>query len=277
MQWAKVKKAGLAPSPPRSSFGLAVHRQGAYLFGGITDRAGAKDAVYSEMYNELYQFQLGPQRWFPVSVRAPKGQVGPLLCRSVPVASYRSSLLAKSTVFASLCAAAATRGALEQSCLSRTGAYAAWGQVPAQAEQPSSKAAAWLTGRELQAKKEAQKAEAAAEAAVDAAAADPSAGTAPGLQDRGSALYKAAVRIQACYRGYAVRKVRAWDRPAACTAQPLPCLSVQAPARRQWGSRAALRSWKRRPRCARCRAVHRLSSRRGPSRHFAGLAALAPT
>ena len=33
MQWERVKKAGMAPSP-RSSFGLATHRQRAVLFGG---------------------------------------------------------------------------------------------------------------------------------------------------------------------------------------------------------------------------------------------------
>lgn len=52
--------------------------------------------------------------------------------------------------------------------------------------------------------------QAAAEARVDQAAAQAAAaGTAPAsLQDKGSAAYQAAVRIQACFRGYAVRKVR---------------------------------------------------------------------
>ena len=53
LQWQKVKKAGLAPSPARSSFAVVHCRQAAYLFGGITDQAGTKDASYSELYNEL--------------------------------------------------------------------------------------------------------------------------------------------------------------------------------------------------------------------------------
>ena len=71
-----MKRAGLAPSPPRSSFGMAHWKQAAFLFGGVTDRHGTKDAMYSELHNELYQFNLASCRWFPVSMRQPKGQVG---------------------------------------------------------------------------------------------------------------------------------------------------------------------------------------------------------
>ena len=75
VQWSKVKRAGLAPSPPRSSFAMGHWKQSAFLFGGVTDRHGKKDAMYSELHNELYQFNLAACRWFPVSMRAPKGQV----------------------------------------------------------------------------------------------------------------------------------------------------------------------------------------------------------
>ena len=74
-QWSKVKRAGLAPSPPRSSFAVGHWKQSAFLFGGVTDRHGKKDAMYSELHNELYQFNLAACCWFPVSMRAPKGQV----------------------------------------------------------------------------------------------------------------------------------------------------------------------------------------------------------
>ena len=74
-QWSKVKRVGLAPSRPRSSFAMGQWKQSAFLFGGVTDRHGKKDAMYSELHNELYQFNLAACRWFPVSMRAPKGQV----------------------------------------------------------------------------------------------------------------------------------------------------------------------------------------------------------
>ena len=44
-QWERLKKAGLAPSR-RASFGMAVHRGRAVLFGGVTDRAGKGDKVF---------------------------------------------------------------------------------------------------------------------------------------------------------------------------------------------------------------------------------------
>lgn len=39
MQWERLKMAGMAPGP-RASFNMAVHRQRAVLFGGITDQPG---------------------------------------------------------------------------------------------------------------------------------------------------------------------------------------------------------------------------------------------
>lgn len=57
------------------SFGLAVHKKRAIVFGGVTDTAGRGDRVYSEQHNELYQYNLELKRWFPVALRvcsAPK-------------------------------------------------------------------------------------------------------------------------------------------------------------------------------------------------------------
>lgn len=73
LQWARVKRAGMVPQP-RTSFGLAVHRGRAFVFGGVADQAGRGDRVYSENFDEMYQFNMDPclRRWFPVSVRAPK-------------------------------------------------------------------------------------------------------------------------------------------------------------------------------------------------------------
>lgn len=70
-QWEKVKKAGMAPQP-RTSFGLAVHKNRAILFGGVADQAGKGDRIYSQNFDEMYQFNMEPhlRRWFPVSMRA---------------------------------------------------------------------------------------------------------------------------------------------------------------------------------------------------------------
>ena len=71
--WQKVKKEGMVPSP-RTSFGLAVQstKAKAILFGGVFDQEGAGDKMYSELFNEAYQFNMNSRRWFPVSVRPPK-------------------------------------------------------------------------------------------------------------------------------------------------------------------------------------------------------------
>ena len=78
--WQKVKKEGMVPSP-RTSFGLAVQatKGKAILFGGVFDQEGSGDKMYSELFNEAYQFNMNSKRWFPVSVRPPKvkGSNGP--------------------------------------------------------------------------------------------------------------------------------------------------------------------------------------------------------
>lgn len=70
-RWERVKKAGMAPSR-RTSFGLGVHKQRAIIFGGVFDREGAGDRLYSELFNELYQFNFLNRRWYPVALKAPK-------------------------------------------------------------------------------------------------------------------------------------------------------------------------------------------------------------
>jgi N-acetylneuraminic acid mutarotase len=67
--WERVKKAGMVPSA-RTSFGLVVHKARAILFGGVFDREGAGDKLYSELYNEAYQFNMTSKRWFPLTMRS---------------------------------------------------------------------------------------------------------------------------------------------------------------------------------------------------------------
>ncbi|EIE25653.1 galactose oxidase [Coccomyxa subellipsoidea C-169] len=70
-EWERLKKSGMAPSK-RASFGMVTHRDRALLFGGVTDRAGAGDKMYSELHNELYQLDLTSERWRPVAMKLPK-------------------------------------------------------------------------------------------------------------------------------------------------------------------------------------------------------------
>lgn len=72
--WQKMKKEGMAPTP-RTSFGLAVqqNKAKAIVFGGVYDMEGTGDKLYSELFNEAYQFNMASRRWFPVTIRPPKG------------------------------------------------------------------------------------------------------------------------------------------------------------------------------------------------------------
>ena len=71
--WQKVKKEGMVPTP-RTSFGMAVHapKSKAVMFGGVFDQDGGGDKMYSELFNEAYQFNMNSRRWFPLSVRPPR-------------------------------------------------------------------------------------------------------------------------------------------------------------------------------------------------------------
>eukprot|EP00890_Picochlorum_soloecismus_P001177 jgi/Picsp_1/205/NSC_00204-R1_protein len=72
-KWEKVRKVGMAPTP-RTSFGLAVQtsKAKAIMFGGVFDMEGAGDRMYSELFNEAYQFNMSLRRWFPLTVRPSK-------------------------------------------------------------------------------------------------------------------------------------------------------------------------------------------------------------
>ena len=59
---------------------MAVHNDTAYIFGGVTDQKGRKDATYSELYNDMYQFGLKSRRWYPVQMRLKGAKVRVLQC-----------------------------------------------------------------------------------------------------------------------------------------------------------------------------------------------------
>ena len=71
VQWERLKKTGMAPTK-RASFGMVTYCDRAYLFGGVTDRSGAGDKMYSELHDELYQLDLSSQRWRPVAMKLKK-------------------------------------------------------------------------------------------------------------------------------------------------------------------------------------------------------------
>lgn len=73
LHWERVKKAGMAPTP-RTSFSLVTHKKSTVLFGGIFDREGAGDRLYSTLYNDAFRFNMDSRRWFPLVINPPKKQ-----------------------------------------------------------------------------------------------------------------------------------------------------------------------------------------------------------
>ncbi len=84
----------MAPSK-RASFGMVTHRDRALLFGGVTDRAGAGDKMYSELHNELYQLDLTSERWRPVAMKLAKA---PKVCQMCNAFSWAGKCLSTRTV-----------------------------------------------------------------------------------------------------------------------------------------------------------------------------------
>jgi hypothetical protein len=101
--WRRLPKAGFSP-PPRASFGLAGHLgRAGILWGGITDRAGRGDRVFSEAHDDL--FSLGPGgRWYPLAVRPPRTGAG----RAAAAATVAALGLDKAAAAAAAAAAAVT-------------------------------------------------------------------------------------------------------------------------------------------------------------------------
>jgi len=76
LRWSRLPRSSLGFAPtPRASFGLAANpplsRRRAILWGGIVDRAGARDRVFSEHCDDLYAFNVDLKRWFPIALRGP--------------------------------------------------------------------------------------------------------------------------------------------------------------------------------------------------------------
>ena len=208
MQWEKVKKAGLAPSP-RTSFALAVHKKRAIIFGGVTDQHGRGDHMFPTLHDELYQVNFDSRRWYPVSVRAPPKALtkadnkdADSIERAQNAASDNASEKAQST------SAGDPSDSLQQ-----TGEPHSSSAVAA-----ASSAAIDGTADSLASNASHENDEGKAQVVQpDLADKLSRAGV-----DKQSALYKAAARIQSRFRGYTVRKVGPLPGPDWLIQQHIP-------------------------------------------------------
>lgn len=212
MQWEKVKKAGIAPSP-RTNFGLVSHKKRAILFGGVTDQHGRGDRMYSSMHDELFQMNLESHRWYPVAIKAPAKAAAKASSKAI---AGKSSQAEGTPVSESDAVASSSDGGPDQAATQglsagpdrATGSSRINDNAPAAAsdQSGSQEASEESSGRGVQG--------GGTGGAVGAREADGA--VQPDLAsklsdagvDKNSALYKAAARIQSRFRGYTVRKVR---------------------------------------------------------------------
>ena len=195
MQWEKVKKAGLAPSP-RTSVALATHKKRAIIFGGVTDQHGRGDHMFSALHDELYQFNLETRRWYPVAVKPP----------AKALANAKKDVEASLTCQnGSTDAVGTSSGAAGTSPAGTSSDQAAHRDEPAAASGRGGAAQGGSAQAGGQGESDANRV-----ARSDAEQAQPNLAdklSKAGV-DKESALYKAAARIQSRFRGYTVRKVK---------------------------------------------------------------------
>ncbi len=201
MQWEKVKKAGMAPTP-RTSFALVSHKKRAVMFGGVTDQHGKGDHMFSTLHDELYQFNFESCRWYPIAVKVPAKQ------------------LAKASQGIKPSDTSSSQPGTDAAGSPDDAQGRAHGSSPAQSEatqsmQPSGSSAAQardvtpMTGS-VESGPNIERAEGgggAAELSDGLLQPDLADKLSMAGVDKESALYKAAARIQSSFRGYAVRKV----------------------------------------------------------------------
>ncbi|ANB15158.1 Kel3p [Sugiyamaella lignohabitans] len=71
VRWERRKKSGFAPSP-RVGCSMVHHKGRGVLFGGVYDTDETEESLDSIFYNTLFAYQIEMNRWFALSLRAPK-------------------------------------------------------------------------------------------------------------------------------------------------------------------------------------------------------------
>lgn len=71
VRWERRKKAPFAPSP-RVGCSMVHHRGRGVLFGGVFDTEETEESLESTFYNNLYAYQVEQNKWFSLTLRAPR-------------------------------------------------------------------------------------------------------------------------------------------------------------------------------------------------------------
>ncbi|QDZ25591.1 hypothetical protein HOP50_18g81330 [Chloropicon primus] len=92
MLWERIKKNGICPTK-RAGSTIVTHKKNAVAFGGVVDHE-VEDNIYSEFFNDMFNFKMDKRRWFPMVIRNP-GSKGPGIMGQTYVVKKGSAALTK--------------------------------------------------------------------------------------------------------------------------------------------------------------------------------------
>ena len=73
VRWERRKKPANAPNPARAGATMAFHKSRGILFGGVHDVEESEEGIESEFFNTLFAWNIDRNRFFPLTLRRPRG------------------------------------------------------------------------------------------------------------------------------------------------------------------------------------------------------------
>ncbi|KAI8926755.1 hypothetical protein BC831DRAFT_455314 [Entophlyctis helioformis] len=73
IRWERRKKPGGVGPTQRSGCTMTVHKGRGILFGGVSDVQETEEQLESIYHNDLYQYQIDANKWFPLTLRPSAG------------------------------------------------------------------------------------------------------------------------------------------------------------------------------------------------------------
>lgn len=73
VRWERRKRPANPPNPPRAGSTMAHHKGLGIMFGGVHDVEQTEEGIESEFFDQLYAWNMERNRFFPMSLRRPKG------------------------------------------------------------------------------------------------------------------------------------------------------------------------------------------------------------
>ena len=73
VRWERRKKPTNSPNPPRAGATMTFHKSRGIAFGGVHDVEESEEGIDSEFFDVLYAWNIDRNRFFPLTLRRPRG------------------------------------------------------------------------------------------------------------------------------------------------------------------------------------------------------------